>query len=98
MTREDFDRTCELLRGRGFVVEQSSYDHQCFGSWWVSVAHHPPLRIVWGGKDGWAVVQRQTSKRFQGLPIWQDLWVGRDCAAQTADFAVSKFQELSSGG
>ena len=97
MTKEDFELTRELLRGHGFTVEGAACDPAHFGSWWVSVAHKPPLRIVWDGKDGWVVVQRETGERFQGRPVWEDVWIGRDRETQTVALVVSKVQELSSG-
>jgi hypothetical protein len=96
MTKADFERTRELLRGRGFTVEGAAYDQAHFGRWWVSVAHQPPLWIVWDGKDGWVIVQRETGERFQGRPVWEDVWIGRDRETQTVELVVSKVQELSS--
>ena len=97
MTKEDFERTSELLRHRGFTVGESSYDPKAFGSWYVCVVRQPRLRIVWDGKDGWAIVQQETSERFQGMTVWEDLWVGQERQTQTPEFVVSKFQVLSGG-
>jgi hypothetical protein len=95
MTKVDFELTCELLHGHGFTVADSAYDPACFGSWWVSVVHTPPLRIVWDGKDGWVSVQRATGERFQGRPAWEDMWVGRARETQAVELVVSKVQAFS---
>lgn len=97
MTKEAFELTRELLRDRGFTVAGAAYDEAHFGSWWISVAQEPPLRIVWDGKDGWVILQRETGERFQGRPVWEDVWIGRDRETQTAELVGSKVQEFSGG-
>ena len=97
MTKEDFELTRELLRDRGFTVTGAAHDPAHFGSWWVSVARQPPLRIAWDGKGDWVIVQRETGELFQGRPVWEDVWIGRDRETQTMELVVSKVQELSSG-
>lgn len=53
------------------------------------------MRIVWDGKDGWVIIQHETSERFQGMMVWKDLWTGRERHEQTVDFIVSKIHELT---
>ena len=63
MTKEDFELTRELLRDRGFTVTGAAHDPAHFGSWWVSVARQPPLRIAWDGKGDWDRAHRSAQEQ-----------------------------------
>jgi hypothetical protein len=55
--RRAYDETRALLSAAGLTVRGSRYEHEVFGSWWIEVEATRPLRIVWDGKDHWAIVQ-----------------------------------------
>ncbi len=77
MNQAAFEGTQELLNEAGFVVNNAHYDEQSFGSWVIEIKLRPELRVVWDGKDGWVSIQRITSQIINGLPVYDDLWVGR---------------------
>jgi hypothetical protein len=67
-----------------------------FGSWLVAIEHSPRLRVVWDGKDGWAVIQLQTDELFAGRPVWKDIWIGTTSEDQTPHGIVRALQSLAS--
>ena len=85
-----FETTKQLLNQSGFIIDEARFDHESFGSWFIYVGSNPRLRIVWDGKDGWLIIQRETSKIFNGLRIWEDLWVGRELCEQNPEIAADK--------
>ena len=67
-----------LLAQEGLTEIDARHDEQAFGSWSIDLEHTPPLRVLWDGKEGWALIQWKTDKTWQGLPVWDDLWVERN--------------------
>lgn len=94
MTRQAFEHMKELLLSAGFDVDEASYHHDAFGSWLVGVRTVPRHRVVWDGKDRWLVVQKETSGTFQGLPVWDDVWIERDAKDESSEQAVSKLSQF----
>ncbi len=88
MNKRAFKQTAKLLAAAGVEPASSSYDWNAFGSWFIDVQTSPPHRVVWDGKDGWLIVQRQTTEVFNGQPVWEDIWVEQDQAKQTPDNVV----------
>jgi hypothetical protein len=88
MTKDEFDQTLRVLADGGIAIESAQYDPETFGSWVISVAATPHLRIVWDGRESMLIVQRKTSEFFNGFPVWQDLWMVTDSAKQTPENAV----------
>jgi hypothetical protein len=88
MNISDFCAVCERLASDGIQISEASYQGKSFGSWFIDVPHHGSLRrAVWDGKDGWLVIQSQSSGGN-----WTDEWIGREAALQTVDQAVSRLR------
>ena len=72
----------------GFTEDEvDPYTGQSFGSWYVTVAHQPRLRVIWDGKDGWMIIQRETNRPYHWDPHqrdWDVLWVAKQPDDQTA--------------
>ena len=88
MTENEFNDTQRVLTESGLAVESAHYNRASFGSWTITAATTPRLRIVWDGKERVLVVQQETPEFFNGLPVWQDLWIARDSAQQTPENAL----------
>jgi hypothetical protein len=88
MNVTEFQRAVALLRERGESIRSQEYREREFGSWYVVVSVKPARRLVWDGKDGWYVVEEETSERFNGLPVWRDLWIDRHPKIQSLEKAV----------
>lgn len=58
-----FEETLQLLRKEFLPVHASHVDYENFGSWWIDLSTHPPVRALWDGKEGWAIVQTATSPK-----------------------------------
>lgn len=82
MQEEDFNSVQALLRERGLIVDESRYERNIFGSWYVYVGTDPRLGLVWDGRDGWLYVRRE------GDGKWDDLWLGREPSDHTPAAAV----------
>jgi hypothetical protein len=89
MNRSDFIEVQSDLSRAGLQVEDARYDRRAFGSWYVTIAMAPRMRIVWDGRDRWLYVQRETERMFAGMSVWNDLWIARDAARQTSEQAVA---------
>jgi hypothetical protein len=76
--REGFEATRTLLEARGFTVSESEVD-SAFGSWLIVVEAPPRLRVLWDGKDQWAIVQGEVAGRSDSSDWqrWKDLWIGK---------------------
>ena len=89
--------TRALLAEKGFTEAEGGirYTGEAFGSWVITLAHQPRLRIVWDGKDGWAVIQAELirDRRTYGDP-WQDLWIGKQDEDQAPDAVVRALEQL----
>jgi hypothetical protein len=96
--RPELEKTEQLLAEAGLSTSSQGVDGSAFGSWWVVVNVDPPMRIVWDGKDGWLIVQRQTTELFTDQPVWKDIWVGRDVADRRPERAVAVVVEEMTGG
>ena len=77
-----------LLRTRGLPVSEVAGHPEAFGSWCVTLDTQPRLRVLWDGKDTWLIVQKETSEKFRGASVWQDLWIGRAPEEQTGNAAL----------
>jgi hypothetical protein len=82
--RSGFDAVRSLVESTGLIIEEAEYHHLAFGSWVIRVDHVPPLRLVWDGKDGWAILEVETPELQAGEPIWKPVWTGRGKDEQTA--------------
>jgi hypothetical protein len=97
MNRGAFDSAQELLAAAGLAIDETRYDAPAFGSWVVSISTAPRLRIVWDGKDGWLLVQRETSRTFSGFSEWDDLWLERRPGVQSIAEAVGHVRAIANG-
>lgn len=95
MSRQDLDNMCDLLTQRGFKVIDSYYSERTAGDWYLVVAGQPPLRVTWDGREQQFYVLVQTDQKYDGFPLWRELWVGRGREAGYPEFLVSKLQEFS---
>lgn len=99
-----FERTRALLKERGFTEDElDPYTGQSFGSWYVTVVHQPRLRIIWDGKDGWMIIQRETNRPYHWDPLrkeWDVLWVAKrpeeDAAAEEVVNALESLRDFAS--
>jgi hypothetical protein len=73
----DRDEVLGLLRGERLAVKDSAFDAKAFGSWWIEVVTDPPIRLVWEGKDHWAIVQTARRGPDSAKDLWEDRWIGR---------------------
>lgn len=96
MNKQEYFKTRALLEGIVKVCE-AQYDAGAFGSWYLTVATKPRLRIVWDGKDGWLTVQQETDDVFAGMNVWIDLWIAKDRSNQTPERAVDELNKLVGG-
>ena len=92
MTEQDFDDVRRLATQAGFTVDEARRDEHAFGSWFVYLRGHPRLGLVWDGKDGWLCLRRETDHIFNGIRQWEDLWIARDRAEQSAQRAVDELR------
>ncbi len=92
----DQDEVLELLRKEGLAVRDSTFHAEAFGSWWIELATEPSLRLVWDGKEGWAIVQT-----FSEVPSrknrWDDRWIGRDRHQAPAEIVRRALEQLQGG-
>jgi hypothetical protein len=99
-----FERTRALLHERGFAeVEVDPYTGQSFGSWYVTVAHEPRLRIIWDGRDGWMIIERETDRPYHWdarRREWDVLWVAKepneDAEAEEVVSALERLRDFAS--
>jgi hypothetical protein len=75
MTKEAFEEALASLKDAELIIEESEYNRQAFGSWYITVLAKPDCRIVWDGKEENLRVERKTDKFFNGLPLWDELWL-----------------------
>ena len=83
MNRSAYDETIAVLSASGLTPRSHRYEDSVFGSWWIEVDANPLLRIIWDGKDGWAVVQCAGKGRRADENAWEDSWIGRKPEEQT---------------
>jgi hypothetical protein len=94
MNVDAFESAEHLLTRAGFAVTEAHYHAQDFGSWDVVAEATLRVRIVWDGRDGWLIVQRQSDESPNSPPEWTDVWIERDRARQTLANAILKLREL----
>ena len=92
MNRSDFETMQRLLRDHGFVIGETQYSRESFGSWWVGVTTVPRQRVLWDGKDGWLIVQEETNERFQDSFMWRDVWVAKESTGQSCEAALEQLR------
>lgn len=97
MSKEDLDRVCDLVKQQGLTVVNSYFGERMAGSWYLEVAGQPILRVAWDGREGTFTVLEQTGEKYDGFPLWRDLWEGRGPESGRLEFVVSKLQEFSHG-
>ncbi len=85
MSETDFVEIQILLRQNGFTVTQARCQSESFGSWYVTIAAKPSVRIVWDGRDGRLSIEQETSRLFNGSHVWQDIWAGEVRPQQTPE-------------
>ncbi len=88
MNVTEFQRAGTLLRERGVLIREQDYKEHAFSSWQVVVSFNPARRLVWDGKEGWYIVEEETSKVLNGQPVWRDLWIDRHPKVQSLESAV----------
>jgi hypothetical protein len=93
MNETDFQQMQILLKQQGRIVNGAEYSPEFFGSWWLSVATTPQLRVIWDGKEGMVVIQEKTDEMYGNSPIWKTLWTSRDPKDQVLSCVLAKFQE-----
>ena len=93
MDKAAFISTRAHLEQAGFVIDGGTYDDAAFGSWWLTLHEKPRLRVLWDGRDGWVLLQRETNERFQGSVVWHDLWIGRARTDHTVETILAKVRE-----
>jgi hypothetical protein len=93
MTKEVFEEALAFLKDAGLIIGESEYNLRAFGSWYITVLANPNCRIVWDGKAENLRVERKTAKFFNGLPLWDELWLS---ANPDRDDFLNGIQELIS--
>jgi len=89
MSESQYKNAVAMFQREFVDVEESGYRNEVFGSWWLTVKSSPPIRLVWDGKEGWLVVQRQTDRMFNGMPVWEDLWRAFEASERAIAEAVT---------
>jgi hypothetical protein len=89
MNHAEYQRATQLLVERGIHVQSLEYSERSFGSWYLVASTQPPRRLVWDGKEKWLVVEEETEERFNGLPVWRELWLERNTKPQSIELAVT---------
>jgi hypothetical protein len=85
-----YEETRRLLAERGFVIDTAEpHTGEHFGSWWIVVSTTPRLRVIWDGRDEWAIVQRELRTE------WEDLWIGKRSQDTTPSECVQAVVRLS---
>ena len=95
MDKQAFKRAQELLVAAGLKIDEAGYDPSTFGSWLVAVHAMPRHRLVWDGKDGWFIVQRETSRMLNGLRVWKDLWIASEEKDLVVELAVNQLCQFA---
>ncbi len=93
MNKSAFKATHRLLKRARFKSTERRYDRQAFGNWFIELSSRPPLRVVWGGKDGWLILQQRTEETFNDLPVWKDLKVVKEAQAQRPERVMTLVTE-----
>ena len=89
MDRNQYQRALELLTHRGVGVQSQEYSERSFGSWYVVASIQPARRLVWDGKERWLIVEEEAAERFNGLPVWNELWIERSPHTQSVEQALN---------
>jgi hypothetical protein len=93
MDEKAFDSTHALIEAGGLTVNESRYDGQCFGSWYVIVGSMPRRRVVWGGRERSLRIEQETDRLLAGLIVWDELAIADDPKNQTPEWIVGRLQE-----
>jgi hypothetical protein len=96
MNKNDFENTQAALVQAGFTVEDASFSTENFGTWIIVVSTAPRTRVVWDGKDGWLVVETETTRMFAGARVWDEAAIFRDAKDHTGARAVDAVREAQS--
>jgi hypothetical protein len=97
MTSQAFDKAQDLLTAAGLAIDEAKFYESVFGSWLVSIGTDPRLRIIWDGKEGRLIVQRETSRVFSGLRVWEDLWLECRPGPESIEEAVGQLRVVARG-
>ncbi len=95
MNREAFEEARTLIMATGCIIEEAEYNPKVFGSWYIIVSSKPRCRLVWDGKEESLMVERVTDKLFNGLPLWDEVWISNKPSRN--DF-LKRVQELINEG
>ena len=89
MNQVEYQRATKLLVERGMSVQSQEYSERTFGSWYLVASTQPPRRLVWDGKEQWLLVEEESTERFNGLPVWRELWLKRNADPKNIDLALN---------
>ena len=88
MNGANFDELRVAIMQNGFGVEEVVRHPEHFDSWHVTIAAAPRLRIVWDGREGWLIVQQETTEIFNGSIVWRDLWIAKTASQKTPERVI----------
>lgn len=88
MNSNEYQRAAALFASLGLRVAGQEYSERAFGSWYLVASMQPARRLVWDGKERWYVVEEDTAERFNGLPVWRELWIDRSPRADSLEKAL----------
>jgi hypothetical protein len=91
--RAGFEAVQTLVTQAGLPIEGAEYHHLAFGSWSIRVAHEPPTRLAWDGKEEMAILEVETDALQEGRPTWQTIWTGSRKDEQSARNVVKVLLE-----
>ena len=86
-------RNYEAVRSKllelGYREQAARYDQSVFGSWFVEIEQNPPLRVIWEGKDGWLILQREAA-----VGRWEDVWLAKSETERTLEALIRAVASL----
>ena len=91
--RRGFEAVQSLIAHAGLTIEEAEYRHLAFGSWVIRVTSVPAMRLLWEGKDGYAILEVETSDLNLSRPMWKTIWTGRSKDEQSAANVVKVLVE-----
>jgi hypothetical protein len=94
MDQTTFEQIMNSISSAGFVIETvENHESNGFGSWYLVIRAEPRHRIVWDGKDGWLLIEREIGPAMQGFAEWDTVWIGRDSREQSPTHVIAKLTE-----
>lgn len=92
MDREAYNQTRAMLAQQDWAIVTSRFDEHVFGSWFIVFRRGAAtFQAIWDGRDRWLILQRDRHKWFHLWPKnWQDVWVGKNPADQSATNVISQ--------